>query len=375
MSGLISIYLDIFRFLAALGVFYSHAQQHAGAPGVLPPLYLDHKLVIFFFVISGYVIAASASRPDRTLANYSADRLARLSSVVIPALVFTAILDFIGMTMSPSVYSLIDPRWQPLRFLVNFFYCQQIWFLSVNPGSNTPLWSLGYEFWYYVLFGVWIFVRQRWTRIAALLLIALFIGPKILLLLPAWVAGALAFHASKKLQPSYRNSLLLFIASGLVVALAAVFDVQLHLTNGAAGQPPLFYSSDFIGDNIFSFLVAAHFLACALFSRHLLANFEPYRIVRFIRWLAGHTFSLYVYHMPILYFLRAVLRYNPYNLSLVLLALGLTLLLIAGLSKITEERYPVLRTVLRGWMGGFLDRVRPVAIRWKLSPAAPTKIS
>lgn len=369
MKGLISIYLDVFRFAAALGVFLSHAEQHAGAPGVLPPVYLDHKLVIFFFVISGYVIAASAERPDRTFANYTADRLARLSSVVIPALALTFLLDKIGGAVSPELYSAISPNWQPLRFLINFFYCQQLWFLCVNPSSNTPLWSLGYEFWYYALFGIWIFVRSTSTKTLLLLAVSLFIGPKILLLLPAWVVGAVAFHAGKKIQLSRARSLALFIGSGVVLLVATLFAVSLGLTNGKAGQPPLYYSANFIGDNLFALIVAAHFLACAQFSRHLSANLEPYRAVKFLRWLASHTFSLYVYHMPLLYFIRAIGRYDANNLYAVLAAMALALVVIVGLSKLTEERYPMLRAWLRARMTVLAGKVWSTPARSKWSPA------
>jgi peptidoglycan/LPS O-acetylase OafA/YrhL len=371
MSGLISIYLDVFRFLAALGVFMSHAQQHSAALGVLPPVYLDHKLVIFFFVISGYVIASSASRPDRTLANYSADRLARLSSVVIPALILTYVLDSIGETMAPHIYAAIDPHYQPARFLVNFFYCQQIWFLCVNPSSNTPLWSLGYEFWYYVLFAIWIFVRSHWVKVLLLTLVSLFIGPKILLLLPAWAVGALAFHATQQWRCSRRTGLLLFVGSLAVLGIAVMYDVRLGLTNGKAGQPPLYYSANFIGDNIFAAIVALNFLCCALFSRTLKVDFEQYRAVKTIRWLAGHTFSLYVYHMPILYFLRAAFYYDPYNLTQVLCAVGGALVIIAGLSKVTEERYQALRKWTRLWMADLFDRMHPIAVKSKLAPNLP----
>jgi peptidoglycan/LPS O-acetylase OafA/YrhL len=369
MTGLISVYLDVFRFLAALGVFWAHAGQHAAAHGVLPPVYFDHKLVIFFFVISGYVIAASASRPDRTLANYSADRLARLSSVVIPALVLTYCLDAIGARFSPELYSSLDTRWPLLRFLVNLFYCQQIWFLCVNPSSNVPLWSLGYEFWYYALFGIWIFVKSKRTMVLLLLAVSLFIGPKILLLLPAWAVGAIAFQAGKVCHCSYRGSLVWFIVSGVGMALALVFAVQLHLTNVQA-DAPLYFSSNFIGDNIFAVIVAVHFLCCALFSKHLAASLEPYGIVRFIRWLASHTFSLYVYHMPILYFIRAIGKYDTHNLFAVLTALAAALVVVAGLSKITEERYPVLRKYLRQKLAVFTDKMRQFKRKF---PAAASK--
>jgi peptidoglycan/LPS O-acetylase OafA/YrhL len=375
MSGLVSIYLDVFRFLAAMGVFLSHADQHSGFAGVLSTIsfnHFDHKFVVIFFVISGYVIAASASRPDRTLANYSADRLARLSSVVIPALVLTYCLDAIGSKVSPEIYSFINPHWQSARLLLNLIYCQQLWFLCVNPSSNTPFWSLGYEFWYYVLFGVLIFVRTKWAKILLLLIVSLFIGPKILLLLPAWAVGAMAFHAGKVCQCSYRNSLILFIATGLGTVMALIFEDQLGFSNGKAGLPPLYYSSNFFGDNVFAIVVAAHFFCCALFSRHLTKNLEPYRIVKFVRWMASHTFSLYLYHMPILFFIRAVTKYDPHNPFAVLAAMAAALLTIAGLSKITEERYPALRILLRRGMVTFTDKLRPFAAKRKLA-AQPQK--
>jgi peptidoglycan/LPS O-acetylase OafA/YrhL len=365
MSGLVSIYLDVFRFLAAMGVFFSHAEQHSGFAGILPIYFghFDHKFVVIFFVISGYVIAASASRPERTLANYSADRLARLSSVVIPALFLTYLLDAIGAMVSPEIYSFIDPHWQPVRLLANLLYCQQLWFLCVNPSSNTPFWSLGYEFWYYILFGLLIFVRTNLSKVILLLAVSVFIGPKILLLLPAWAVGAMAFHATKLYTCSYQRSLILFVASGVATVLALAFEDQLGFSNGKAGLPPLYYSSNFVGDNVFALVVAAHFFCCGLFSSHLRTNLEPYRMVKFLRWLAGHTFSLYLYHMPLLFFIRAVTKYDPKNVYAVLAAMAIALLIIVGLSKITEERYPVLRSFLRRWMSTVTLKSRLIATK------------
>jgi peptidoglycan/LPS O-acetylase OafA/YrhL len=358
MSGLISIYLDVFRFLAALGVFFFHAEHLPVSSHVLPYVYFNHKLVIVFFVISGYVIAASAARPDRTFANYSADRLARLSSVVIPALFLTYVLDAIGVRLLPDIYANINPQWQSIRFAANFFYCQQIWFLCLNPSSNNPFWSLGYEFWYYVLFGILVFARVRWGRILLLLAVSLFIGPKILLLLPAWAAGALAFHASKWLKCSARSALPLFIVTGLGVITSLVFENQLGMNNGKVGQPPLYYSYNFVGDNLFAVILAANFLCCALFSQHLKINFEPRRAVRFIRWMASHTFSLYLYHVPLLFFIRAITKYDPQNPYEVAAALGVALMIVSGLSKVTEEQYPILRTRSRRWMTMLVERIR-----------------
>jgi peptidoglycan/LPS O-acetylase OafA/YrhL len=369
MKGLVSIYLDGFRFLAALGVFFYHAGDSQVSANVFPHIFFSHFLVIVFFVISGYVIAASADRPDRTLANYSADRLARLSSVVIPALLLTYGLDAIGSRVSPEIYATINPHWQAVRFFVNLLYCQQIWFFCVNPSSNGPFWSLGYEFWYYALFGIWIFVRARGAKFHLLAGIPLFIGPKILLLLPAWAVGAMAFHAGKTWQFSYRGSLMLLVATGMVVVAALVFEDQFSVSDGRLDVAPLYFSTNFVADNIFAVTVAANFCACALFSRHLTKNFEPHREVKFIHWMASHTFSLYVYHMPILWFIRAVTKYDPHSLPAVLTAMTVTLLIIAGLSKVTEERHVELRMWLRRWTGIFAERFRRQANPINIAPA------
>jgi len=358
MSGFVSIYLDVLRFLAAMSVFLWHAGSDPVSVGVLPIIYSNHLVVIIFFVISGYVIAASVDRPDRTLANYGADRFARLYSVVLPALVLTYCLDAFGSKISPELYSVIDPHWQWGRLLLNLVYCQQLWFLCVNPSSNNPFWSLGYEFWYYVLFGVLIFVKPRRAKIIFLIAISLFIGPKILLLLPAWAAGALAFHAGKNWHCSQRRSLILFVGTGLAVLAVLISKDQLGLNNGRVGLAPLYYSANFFGDNIFAVIIAANFFCCAVFSRRLAGDFESQRAVKMIRWMASHTFSVYLYHVPVLLFIRAVTKYDPHNLFAVLAAMLVTLLIIAGLSKATEERYTMLRTYLRRRMTNFTGKFR-----------------
>lgn len=366
MKGFNSLYLDIWRFLAAIGVLLWHADNYCAAPGILPHINFNHKLVVIFFVISGYVIAASADRPDRTLANYGADRLARLSSVVIPALLLTCTLDAIGSRISPELYASVNPHWQPVRLLANFFYCQQIWFLCVNPSSNTPFWSLGYEFWYYVLLGIWVFVPVKTTRIFGLLAVSLFVGPKILLLLPAWSVGALAYHAGKCRHWSRPTSLALFLGTGAAMVLALLFQDQLGLNNGRAGMAPLYYSSNFLGDDIFALLVAAHFLACSRYSHHLGNRLETYPATRLVRWLAGHTFSLYLYHLPILLFIRSVTKYDPHRPVSVVATVFAACLAVIGLSHITEQQYPAIRRLFRKWAASLIAKIQ--------ARPAPTKL-
>ncbi len=129
-----------------------------------------HEAVMVFFVISGYLVGGkvwSLYREGRFgWRRYLADRLSRLYAVLFVALVLGAVLDWSGYLFfnSYGIYNksyagqiavlgtapLDRMGWQD--FLVNAFFLQTI----VGPpfGSNGPLWSLAYEWWYYILFPV-----------------------------------------------------------------------------------------------------------------------------------------------------------------------------------------------------------------------------
>ncbi len=82
-----SLYLDLVRVLSAAAVVAAHfAYTGAVAPGAWGVASeMGREAVIVFFVLSGFVIAASTSqrRPDGRA--YALSRLARLYSVALPA--------------------------------------------------------------------------------------------------------------------------------------------------------------------------------------------------------------------------------------------------------------------------------------------------
>ena len=124
-----------------------------------------HQAVIVFFVLSGYFIGTSVtdSVGERRWSwrVYLVNRLTRLQLVLLPALVLGAVWDQIGMRIPQAAsfyYGGLYKYYVPsvaLRstvpvFFGNLFFLQSV----VSPvfGSNGPLWSLSYEFWYYILF-------------------------------------------------------------------------------------------------------------------------------------------------------------------------------------------------------------------------------
>lgn len=86
----LSLYLGLFRFLAAVSVVLYHTWarlfpgSHVKWPG--------HEAVVTFFVLSGYVIMHAATRPGVTLSVYVQHRAARILPVAIGALLLAILI-------------------------------------------------------------------------------------------------------------------------------------------------------------------------------------------------------------------------------------------------------------------------------------------
>jgi len=99
----LSIYLDAIRFMTALTVFVGHYSLLHLSGGLLWQIqpYADEAVVVFF-VLSGFVIAHATHGRRTSAADYCIGRAARIYSVVLPALLLTAVLDFVGNRLFPA---------------------------------------------------------------------------------------------------------------------------------------------------------------------------------------------------------------------------------------------------------------------------------
>ena len=128
----------------------------------------------------------------------------------------------VSRAASPSLYAAMPDDQTLLRLLINFFFLQQNWNFTVMALSNGPFWSLGFEFWYYVIFGAWVLLKGR-TRIIGTTLACLAAGPRILAAFPVWLLGAAAFRMGLNWAPSRRLATVLFVvSSGAVVTILAL---------------------------------------------------------------------------------------------------------------------------------------------------------
>lgn len=214
--------LNAMRLIAALMVVAGHVRtsffrDYATEPhnAVTALAYaltsLGNPAVMVFFALSGYWVGGSAFksilRDDFAFGPYLLRRLVRLWIVLIPALFLTLAVDMAGMHglpradiyARPELYTAIPQHisHSAATMLGNMAFLQDL--RITEYGYDMPLWSLSYEFWYYIAFPCLILLvvpgRTVRVRLAALagLVLALGVGGKPLLMLaPSWLLGAVA---------------------------------------------------------------------------------------------------------------------------------------------------------------------------------------
>ena len=218
-----SVALDLLRALAAIlvmmghvrGLFFVDFGQVEDKGLIVQAIYfataLGHEAVMVFFVLSGYFIAGNVlralARAGWSWSWYLVRRVSRLHIVLLPALVAGLLLDHLGLSLfgtdgpygAVEAYRAIIPvpvadRLDVVTFLGNAFYLQEI--ITPPLGSNGPLWSLSYEFWYYLAFPCLALAaiggggpgrRIAWLAGAAAILAAT--GPTIALYFLIWLSG------------------------------------------------------------------------------------------------------------------------------------------------------------------------------------------
>ena len=314
-------YMDAMRFFAALAVVLGHARALMWVPprhGEPMALWswtftqlasVGHQAVVVFFVLSGFWISQSTARQlngDRFWPEFLTDRLSRLLVVVIPGLAFGVVLDLLGagvfrgvaywgglglLSLSDGVYDRLAPH----VLVGNLLFLQS--FAVRTAGTNGALWSVGFEFWYYLWFAALAVSVRRRAPSPMLLALALgVIWPVLLLSFPVWLLGSLVHHTDRRWGQRAtlsRNKARVLLALG-VMAMAAV--LLLHRQA---------HAKYYIFDVPFG-------LAFALVLWALLREALPFPrwLAPFARYGAGASFSLYVTHYPLLVLAVSVAGYE-----------------------------------------------------------------
>ena len=367
MNKAFSIYLDIVRFTAACLVYLWHSNQRLLVTDILPFSSYGHSSVIVFFVLSGFVIAYVTDTKENNFPSYAASRISRIYSVALPTVFLTLALDAVGRQLYPELYDYPFDQFL-VRIASSLLLLNEVWFVSITSFSNVPYWSICYEMWYYVAFGLVVFCPGRLGIVLAAGL-GLVLGPKVLLLAPIWFAGVVLYRW--KALARLPESVAWILAVGSVVGIFAyhqvgVANVVAEQVKGVIGprwHVELTFSKYFLSDYLLGLLVFLNFAAmrvvCKRLSPALLAIERPVRI------LAGYTLTLYLLHQPFILFWASVLRGDPSGHGYWWATTALATLSVVVVGQLTEHRRGALRRWLEAWFS-------QAALIWSTRRPAPT---
>jgi len=367
--------LDVLRGPSAILVFADHWRNlffidypDLNSPGLAIKLFYlfsgaGHEAVMIFFVLSGCVIAHVVSGMVQqgrwSWSTYLSARLTRLWVVLLPALVLTTFWDRLGIFLShgkETIYAgdyghvLISPVAKSLNlnaFLGNLFFLQKI--LVPPYGSNGPLWSISYEFVYYLIFPL-IFLGFTKGRLFSLSVffrfllamgLLIFAGRSVSEGFVVWLMGVSVYFLYRNKPLPLRLSLPVFFL-GVIFIIVCLVASRLKLFSG-------FLSWDLCLGIVSSMAVYAGLSA------------KPSNTIQLITGPLQHasvvSYSVYLFHTPLLVFIASLLfrsnsaRWEP---DLLHLFLGSLIALIVAFYCLLGWYFTERRTkYVRDWLAGY----------------------
>ncbi|WP_322043234.1 acyltransferase [Paraburkholderia sp. J67] len=365
------VHLDALRGGAALIVALGHARglffSSLTGSTKAGQLTIGDEAVMAFFVLSGYLVGGSVINNIRNnrwdWADYLIKRLVRLWIVLIPAVFIGVLLDLIGLyffSHNGSVYATpIEGGYVHAGFaenihkisviLGNVFFLQTIYVPTL--GTNTSLWSLSNEFWYYLLFPAGLLalnsnvdMTRRFAYGAAALMIFSLPGAHAEFLFLTWLSGALVAALPNLISKRWATWAVSISSITFLILFLGIKKLNLPL-----------YPAELLIASFVSILV--YTIKCQTTP----SNPSPYTWIS--AWSAKISYTLYLTHLPFLVLMCAIIN-TPWHMSAMtaasltkFLAVVILAVLWAGLIYyFFESRTTVVRTEITAWVQKFRTR-------------------
>lgn len=311
--------LEAVRGGAALYVFLGHfiVGSFIAKTNLLSVFFrFGQEAVILFFLMSGFVIELSGLRKKTSFQDFFAKRFLRIYPLFL-----LGILLILG-------YKIIYHFPIEIKTLVgNLLMLQDA--ESLKPGTivgtygNTALWSLSYEWWFYMLF-VPISSFKNKNAIAGTIVIIsailYFIHPfqpvRWLMYFGIWWSGVMLADLLVLGKINFKNSITKIIGPLLILPLFLSIIKATTLKFESIGVYPIL--------EIRHFLSAIVFIIIAIIWRK--TNWFGYSYFSFFEKIAPFSYGLYVLHLPLILILETLFRNQIENSFIRFVVIGLLVL-------------------------------------------------
>lgn len=357
-----SVLISLLRGVAALVVTAAHVRKET-LPSLRslpdPTLWYQalafftgfaHQAVIVFFLVSGWLVGGSLLnklKQRNVILSYCIDRITRLWMVLAPAFLVTILLGALIGSVDPAQFDhAIENEYSTSAFAGNLVGLQDM--LVPRFGGNYALWSLAFEMWYYALFPfvVMAFIaRKKTLRVisaVAALILASQLSMAILLYFSVWTMGVIFSRIRIELDQ---------VSLSLMLAMFAVAAVYFRL----AGHVDTCSEESFFQDLFYSLLFL---VLLSSQQREVDATSPGVRMLKKMGgFLSKFSFTLYVSHVPVLQFIRHLMRdyfgidklspESPSHLAIYLLIVSVIVLFCYGFYLLFEAQTYKVRGLLK----------------------------
>ena len=204
IPGQYSVFIHCWRTLATLAVFIGHATR----PDVLFDVDfspIGRATIPTFLIVSGYFTTMSFAHGGKFFKKL-AKRYFNMWVFFIPASILVLGMDLYLFAIDSVITQRdkFDPDMSIGRILGDVFnmltFSGEYWAPSTfgqGVFSNEAFWTMDYIMGY-TLATAAIYLLSGWRRVVGLIVIALIVGPTVILLSPLWFAGVLAYEIHKR---------------------------------------------------------------------------------------------------------------------------------------------------------------------------------
>jgi peptidoglycan/LPS O-acetylase OafA/YrhL len=304
-------------------------------------------MVLFFFVLSGFVIhlryakqIASGKEVGFDFLPYIWRRFKRIYPPFLAAIIIGFCLDYAGQQLHYSIYNHATPNALinsnvSINFSINQLVGNLLFLQNTYVpvwGSNTPLWSLKFEWWFYMLYPLLYFINRKnvWLGVLIVFIFSFSIESNLLVIpfklfnevigaLFCWWLGTLLADIYTK-----RVSWPVVYFSPLIILVFCIPFMQQFIPL----HKDLFCALGFFGLLSFFFFLQEKGIALKWLEK--------------LQGLGSFSYTLYVIHFPILVLMSGYLLSNnnnqmPHTQVYIFIGITICTLIAYGLHFITEK--------------------------------------